>query len=248
MNLSTNVAPQRRPRRVALTVVTALLLLLCGTLLVTEIRDLREAARGALCQDRLKQLGLAFQNYHHAYGTYPPACVFDPEGRPMHSWRALLLPMLDGSRLDYDLKKPWNSPKNVRFADANPELAALFRCPSDDEKHPEWTSYVAVTGPRTLWPVDQAVRLDNLADERGTLLLVELHESGIGWLEPRDVSAEEIGKWEAREKANHPDGFHFVTSGGDVGTLGGYSSLRILAEMATRHRANAAVPSADQSH
>jgi hypothetical protein len=216
-------------------IVGALLLLVCGALLVTAIRDAREAARSSQCSGKLKQLGLALENYYQLNGAYPPAYVVDAEGQPMHSWRALLLfSILDGKRTDYDFEEPWNSPKNLRFAELNPELAMWFHCPSDDSAHPEWTSYVAMTGAETLWPGQEVVKLDNAAKERGTILLIELHQSGIHWLEPRDITAKEIESWSQREKLNHPEGFHFVTSGDHVGTLAP-SDTEIFKGMATRH-------------
>jgi len=41
--------------------------------------------------------GLALFNYHDDYGSYPPAYIADESGRPMHSWRVLILPYLGRS-------------------------------------------------------------------------------------------------------------------------------------------------------
>jgi hypothetical protein len=38
---------------------------------------------------------LAVANYHETYGSYPPAYVADRDGRPMHTWRVLILPFLE---------------------------------------------------------------------------------------------------------------------------------------------------------
>jgi hypothetical protein len=235
MEQSKVVESEVRPRRAALWVVSILILLLVGALLLIGVRDAREAARSSQCKGKLKQLGLALENYYQLYGTYPPAYVVDAEGQPMHSWRALLLSsILDGKRTDYDFEEPWDSPKNLRFAELNPELAMWFHCPSDDSTHPEWTSYLALTGAETLWPGHQVVKLNNAADERGTILLIELHESGIHWLEPRDITSKEIESWSQREKLNHREGFHFVTSGDHVGTMAP-SDTEIFKGMAIRH-------------
>ena len=47
------------------------------------------------CANHLKQIGVALHTYHDAYGSFPPAFVADENGKPMHSWRVLLLPFLD---------------------------------------------------------------------------------------------------------------------------------------------------------
>src|SRR5262249_18971941 len=43
----------------------------------------------------LKQLGLAFHNYHDSYRTFPPAVVYSPKGEPLYSWRVLILPYIE---------------------------------------------------------------------------------------------------------------------------------------------------------
>ena len=47
----------------------------------------------------MKQIGVALHNYHDAHGCFPPAYIADANGRPMHSWRILLLAFLSESAL-----------------------------------------------------------------------------------------------------------------------------------------------------
>jgi prepilin-type processing-associated H-X9-DG protein len=50
------------------------------------------------------------------------------------------------------------------------------------------TSYLAVVGPGTVWPGEKAVAMSQILDgTSSTLLVVEVHDSGISWLEPRDL-------------------------------------------------------------
>src|SRR5262245_2481223 len=46
------------------------------------------------CGINLKQIGLALEQYRDTYRYFPPAYVADANGRPMHSWRVLILPYL----------------------------------------------------------------------------------------------------------------------------------------------------------
>ena len=45
------------------------------------------------CVNNLKQIGLAMHNYHSTYSVFPPAMTHDPDGKPLLSWRVLLLPL-----------------------------------------------------------------------------------------------------------------------------------------------------------
>ena len=46
------------------------------------------------CTTNLRCLALAMRLYEKEHGTLPPACTLDSEGRPLQSWRVLLLPYL----------------------------------------------------------------------------------------------------------------------------------------------------------
>ncbi len=144
----------------------------------------------ATCINNLKNIVLALQNYESRWGSFPPAYVADANGKPMHSWRVLILPQLD--RIDlyraYRFDEPWDGPNN-RLLHA--EMVDLFACPMDvrgpGDMH---TSYVAVIGDRTAWPGARATSVAEIEAKDGgdrTILLVETHDSGIHWMEPRDI-------------------------------------------------------------
>ena len=141
--------------------------------------------------NHIRLLAFALDNYHAQYGHFPPACTTDADGKPMHSWRVYLLP--DFGRNDlykrYDFSQPWNSPTNQQLAASMPDV---FRCPGDPATGSNCTNYVAVVGPNTAWPGSTPRKLADFgehADE--TILLVEIADSDINWLEPRDLSFEE---------------------------------------------------------
>ena len=47
------------------------------------------------CLNQIRQFSLAMQNYASANMHFPPAYVADENGKPMHSWRVLLLPYIE---------------------------------------------------------------------------------------------------------------------------------------------------------
>src|SRR5437867_4482802 len=94
--------------------VLGILGLLVALLLPATRSGGREAARRMQCSNYHKQIGLALQNYHDDYHSFPPAYIADADGKPMHSWRVMILPYMERKGLydKYDLNEPWNGPNN----------------------------------------------------------------------------------------------------------------------------------------
>jgi hypothetical protein len=152
------------------------------------------SAKRASCISNLKQIVLAMHAYHQDFGSFPPAYVADADGRPMHSWRVLILPYLEELPLykDYRFDEPWDGPNNrlLHASEVRP-----YACPVDHNPNgqPGMTSYVLVTGPGTVFNADQTMRLADVSDGTGqTLLVVEVHNSGIHWMEPRDLALSQM--------------------------------------------------------
>jgi hypothetical protein len=74
---------------------------ICVALLLPSVGHGPEHPRRAQCGNHLKQIGLALQNYHDTYNSFPPAYIADANGKPMHSWRVLILPFMEQKPL-YD--------------------------------------------------------------------------------------------------------------------------------------------------
>ena len=172
-------------------VIVALLGILIAILL-PPVQSVNTSARRKQCADNIKQITLALHTYHDAYGSFPPAYVADEDGQPMHSWRVLILPFLGHQELydQYDFGQPWDGPNNRGLILSIPP--AVFSCPADMAAGPYDTSYVLVTGEDSAWPDDHAPNLDEFTDDRErTIVLVEVANSGIHWMEPRDLPLSE---------------------------------------------------------
>src|SRR5262249_51846003 len=110
-----------------LLVVVAIIGILIA-LLLPVTRSAGPAARRSQCVYNLKQIGLALYHYEQAHKALPPAYTVDESGRPLHSWRTLILPYLEQESLyqTIDLAKPWNDPANAK---ALKTIPSVFRCP-----------------------------------------------------------------------------------------------------------------------
>jgi prepilin-type processing-associated H-X9-DG protein len=140
--------------------------------------------------NNLHQIAKALLNYEAVHGTFPPLYTTDDKGRPLVSWRALILPYLECQDI-YEacrFDEPWNGPANAELARID---LPFMRCPSDPSSRPAETSYVAVVGPGTVWSVDEPIGLDDIENTTDTILLVEVAGSGIPWMEPRDLSLQD---------------------------------------------------------
>jgi prepilin-type processing-associated H-X9-DG protein len=167
--------------------------LLLLALLLPNVRSAREPARRMQCSNHLKQIGLALQNYHDDYQSFPPAYIADASGKPIHSWRVLILPYMEQKALydKYSFDEPWDGPHNSKL---RTESIAAFCCPSQTGQHPQTdTSYVAVIGAQTAWPAEESSDMKSITDgTSNTILVVEIANSGIHWMEPRDLHFDQI--------------------------------------------------------
>jgi hypothetical protein len=187
---------------------------------------------------------MALHRYHEEHNCFPPAYVVDENGRPMHSWRVLILPYLDRQDLfeQYHFDEPWDGPNNSRLAD---QALDVFNCPSVMHKNGKVTSpmtnYVAVVGQETAWPGNRPARIADFTDGTdNTLLVVEMINSGIHWMEPRDLQFSEMAptinsKSKPGISSIHNGGGAFsVFADGHVWFLNEKMSAEILKALLTR--------------
>lgn len=94
-------------------------------LLLPAVQKIRGAAERVQSANNLKILSLAMMNYSDVNaGRMPPSVVYGPDGKPLYSWRVLLLPYVEADNLyhQFHLDEPWDSPNN------KPLLAKMPKC------------------------------------------------------------------------------------------------------------------------
>jgi predicted Zn finger-like uncharacterized protein len=199
-----------------------------------ENTDLR--AERAQSAEQLRQIALAMQNFHEVMQHLPPAAVLGPQGKPLYSWRVLLLPYLGEDALykEFKFDEPWDSPHNKKLLARMPKVYAPVR---GKPKEPDSTYYqvfvgqdaafepppqvparmrgpVAVPGP-PLNGLQGGRRLPALVrGTSNTLLVVEAGEA-VPWTKPDDVPYDPKNPL-PKLGGQFPDGFHAAFADGKV--------------------------------
>ncbi len=226
--------------------VTSLLclMLLC---LVPPYRGLPNAgARRASCSNNLHNIVLALQQYELANGCFPPAYIADDQGKPMHSWRVLLLPYLEQKNLydQYRFDEPWDGPHNSKLHSVR---LRIYQCPSDNGAMTD-TSYVAIVGPQTIWPGTSTVKMADIIDgTSNTIILAEVANSGVHWMEPTDLDASQMSLLINAAKgpgisSGHKNGANVAYADGSIRFLANKISPAALRAALTRNGKEVLVP------
>jgi hypothetical protein len=209
---------------------------LLGALLLPATRGgAREAARRSQCGNNLKHIGLALLEYEEAYRALPPAYTVDANGKPLHSWRTLILPYVEQFDLykKIDLSKPWDDPANKTAFEAS---IPTYQCPSVvcPATH---TTYLAVVAPGGCFRPTRPRELLEITDDRDlTLMVIEVAaERAVHWMSPTDAGESEIVNLGTVTKLPHRSVAQAVTASGSVLLVGANSKpdkLRALISIA----------------
>jgi prepilin-type processing-associated H-X9-DG protein len=174
-------------------IIATILFVLIG-LLWPAMQSARESGRGP-CANNLHQIGLALLNYETANGCFPPAYIADKNGRPMHSWRVLILPCLGHNTLymRYSFNEPWDGPNNKKLLASRPKE---YACPYDlheDSPNAGQTSYVAVVGRDAAWRGEKPLKSRDFdGAESATIMVVEAADADIPWTKPDDLALDAV--------------------------------------------------------
>ena len=141
----------------------------------------------------LRYAGEALRLYHDTHGRLPPAVVCDKEGRPLYSWRVLVLPYLERRLLyeQFHLDEPWDSPHNLALAKSTPSCfqpMGSFHWAEEEGT----TRIQAITGPGTAFERPGLTWADFPDGPANTALVVEAGEP-VPWSKPGDVVYDPVG-------------------------------------------------------
>ncbi len=167
--------------------------------------------------ENLKQIILAMHSYADVNGHFPPAAVYDNDGKALLSWRVLLLPYLEQDELfkQFKLDEAWDSEHNKKLLAKIPKIYAPPR-----GKHKEHsTVYQVFVGKDTVFEKTQGARFpaDIPDGTSNTIAIVEAAEA-VPWTKPADL-AYDPEKPLPKMGGMFKDIFHAAFCDGSVHTL-----------------------------
>jgi Protein of unknown function (DUF1559) len=141
--------------------------------------------------NNLKEIGLAMLNYESEKRKMPPRAVFDKEGKPLLSWRVLILPYMEEAALyqQFHLDEPWDSEHNKALLAKMPKAYGDPQQKTDAGK----TVYLAVVGKGFGFEGKEPLRLAAMLDGTSkTAAVVEASaENAVPWTKPDDWEPDE---------------------------------------------------------
>jgi len=161
---------------------------LFGPLLVREYQSARDRELQTATFDRMKKIGVAMLAYEVDHGKFPPAASHSADGKPLLSWRVLLLPYLDPPSQalykEFNLAEPWDSQHNRPLATRMPQVFQTPGRPRDGK-----TSYLAPLSKSTMFPGVEGVHRSEITDPvANTVALVQAApDRAVEWTRPDDL-------------------------------------------------------------
>jgi hypothetical protein len=154
------------------------------------VKKTKETGPRLQAQNNLKQIGIAFHNYHDTYGLLPihgvgpkGVALKNPTDKPLLSWRVAILPYIGEGALykEFKLDEPWDSEHNKKLITKMPAIYAGLGKPNKlGETHLQM-----VIGPSALRP---GMRMPaSFPDGTSNTIAVIEAANTVTWTKPDDV-------------------------------------------------------------
>ncbi|BBO35288.1 DUF1559 domain-containing protein [Lacipirellula parvula] len=178
-------------------------------LLLPAVQAAREAARRNQAMNNMKQIVLGMYNYESAKAAFPTDVKLDADGKPLLSWRVLILPYIEEYELykQFHLDEPWDSPHNKTLISKMPPVfldPSSKLTPADGK-----TSYLGVKGDAYFFNGSAKGRsFSSVRDgTSNTIAFVQVDdEAAVTWTKPQDWTPSESDLLKPFD-GPHPGGF-----------------------------------------
>jgi hypothetical protein len=125
-------------------------------------------------------------NYHNAQEQFPPHAIYSKDGKPLLSWRVLLLPYLGQGNLYqlFRLDEAWDSPHNRKLLK---EMPKVYSPPGVTTRQPYSTFYQVFVGKGTVFEGKRGISLVNITDGSSCTMLIVEAGKAVPWTKPEDL-------------------------------------------------------------
>jgi Protein of unknown function (DUF1559) len=154
--------------------------------LLEAIQKVRNSATRMSSINNLKQLALAMHVYNDVNNHFPAAAVYDKSGKPLLSWRVMVLPYIEQDALykEFHLDEPWDSDHNKKLMEKMPPL---FAAGDEQALKNHETHYQTFVGKGAIFDGKKGVKITDITDgTSNTIMLVEAKKP-VPWTKPEDV-------------------------------------------------------------
>jgi hypothetical protein len=159
-----------------------------ASLMDAVLQPVRDAAAQTQCTNNEKQIALAIHNYISSTrpkAMFPPAYTTSKDGKPLLSWRVLILPYLEQEALykQFHLDEPWDSPHNRPLIARMPEV---FETP-DSPSRPGTTRIRGFAGPGAMFEVRRRVQIADVTDGASNTIMIATGRDAVPWTKPDEL-------------------------------------------------------------
>jgi hypothetical protein len=164
------------------------------------LSQIAQAKNRTQSANNLKQICFAYASYTLTYrDKFPDPAVFDPQGRPLLSWRVTILPFIEQQDLwaQFHMNEPWDSEHNKKLIPQMPKTYLLPGKGTEKEGITYYRIFVAdptddkIGGgdmPLFRWkPPYCLYTFGNVPDGVSNTILVAEAEDGVPWTKPEEL-------------------------------------------------------------
>ncbi|MFT3878104.1 MAG: DUF1559 domain-containing protein [Gemmatales bacterium] len=163
-------------------------------ILLSAMEKVRGAAERVTSANNMKQCIIAMHNYHSDNNKMPEVMTMK-DGKPMHSWRVMMLPYLEQDALfkQINMNEPWDSEANKKVFESV-EMPKVFAHPAKKDGNSKMTYYKVFYSkpgvtPRAGFALGKPMTLGQMTVKDGTSNTIAMIEAGppVLWYKPDDI-------------------------------------------------------------
>ncbi|MBY0459672.1 MAG: DUF1559 domain-containing protein [Gemmataceae bacterium] len=154
------------------------------TAYTATVKKLQEMQAVQQSANNLKQIGLALHNYLDTHNNFPPAAVCDKKGKPLLSWRVLILPYIEQEALykEFKLDEPWDSDHNKKLIAKMPKVYAIPGAGEAGQTH-----YRVFVGNGAGFDWLTGVKITDITDGTSNTFMCVTAATAVPWTKPDEL-------------------------------------------------------------